>query len=66
MNKDAEKKWLEVEEPPTSPVRPLNFEEMERAAQKFATMIREIPEEDRIKALEALENVKIIRPRPGR
>lgn len=69
MNKDA-KKWLEVEEPPTSlPVRsmrPLNPEEMDRAVQEMITMFREFPEEDRIKALEALENMKIIRFRPGR
>ena len=70
MNKDAETKWLEVEEPPTSlPVRTLrllNSEENDRVVQEMITMFREIPEEDSIKALEALENMKIIRPRPGR
>ncbi len=67
MNKDAETKWLEVEEPPTSlTMRLLNPEEMDRAVQEMITMFREIPEEDSIKALEALENMKIIRPRPGR
>lgn len=56
-----EKIWLEVEEPPSVPMQPLNSKEMERAVQELLTMIREIPEESILKAIKDLEEVKIIR-----